>query len=281
MQNQNVNFFPWNDIPEEDVLPTGCYRMVVEEMEDGESSSGKRMPRARFGVKAPAEYVGMSHFENYVVGTDENPKGINSGTFGARNLKKFLSKAQIPPSNDIAMLCHNAKGVELMISINCYTEKDGEYAGSMRNRIVAYHRLGEREAAVAPGGGRPGGVVGGAMQAPAPPAMPAAVAAPQMPQPVAAPQVPQQPAPVAPPAYTPPQMPTPVAPPVVAPPAAAPAPVAPPVAAPAATPPPQAAPAGPSMTCTLCQGSGPAAGFGPHVQGHATGHIPTNRPTNW
>ena len=113
MNQQNANFFPWDDITEDSVFPTGTYHMVIEELEDGVAqSSGNRMFRARFGCKAPQEFVGMSHFENYVVGIEANPHGINAGTMGSRQFKKMLARAQVPPSNDIAALLMSAKGAE-------------------------------------------------------------------------------------------------------------------------------------------------------------------------
>lgn len=312
--NTNVNFMPWNDIPDEDVLPTGCYHMVVEDMEDGMSNNQKRMPRARFGVKAPQEYVGMSHFENYVLGTDENPRGINAGTFGARNLKKMLVAAQVPASNDMQAICMSAKGAELLVSITMYIEKDGEYAGSKRNRVVSYDRLGAKQVGIAPGQGGAGvaGMTPPAVSAPQPPAAPPMNAsgapaqqtppamqpmqqpqqsAPQAgqlmgPPPIESPQMPQalgqtppmQPA--GPQPVTPPQMPQ------TAPQTAPQTPQMPPMMAPqqpsGPAPTPQAE--GPKMTCSICQKPGAAMNFGAHVQDHSQGIIdqqgnPTGRGT--
>ena len=82
--DQNANFFPWDEISEDNVFPTGIYRFSIDELEDGMSGTGKRMFRARLTCKEPAEQAGMSHFENYVTGTEENPGGINAGTMGSR-----------------------------------------------------------------------------------------------------------------------------------------------------------------------------------------------------
>ena len=257
MVDANVNFFPWEDISEESVFPTGCFHMVIDKLEDGMSGTGKRMPRAQFTCKAPPQCVGLSLFENYVMGTEENPNGINAGTMGTRQFKKVIAKAQVPPSNDMAVLCANAVGAELMMSITQYTEKDGQYAGSLRNRVVDCHKLGEREAALAPKvGGAPG------IAAPTAPVAP--------PAPIAAP------APAVAPVAAPAPMPQPVAAPVAGPapvaaPVAAPAPVYAPPAAPVAPPTPAApAPGGAALLkCEICGADVSVAEFGAHIAAHA------------
>lgn len=292
MEQANSNFFPWDDISEENVFPTGVYHFSVDELEDGMSGTGKRMFRARFTCKAPAEQVGMSHFENYVTGTDENPTGINPGTMGARGLKKMLSKAQVPPSNDPVALCVSAKSAEVLMTMNYYVEKEGQYAGTPRNRIADYHRLGERQVGVTqplPGQGAPGMPGAGPPMGPAPAPMtgapspapppgqpvvatpaPQTVAPPAQPQPITQPQPVTQPQQVGGP---PPQS---VTQPVQ--PAPGPAPVQQPTGG--GAPPPGAPPAGqpatPTMRCTVCQKDVYVSKFGPHVEDHGRGIQQTN-----
>lgn len=242
-QQVNANFFPWDDINENNVFPTGIYRLKIS-LEDGMSNTGKRMFRAQFSCMEPAEFVGMSHFEYYVVGTDENPNGINAGTMGARGLKALFKAAQIPPSNDPAQLVLSAKDTECLVALNEYVEKDGAYAGTPRNRIGGYFRLGERQVGVQGSGGSnpppmappPSPVVGAggpAVTTGAPPPPPA--------PPVAQPtQV----------AKTPP-----------------PAPPAPPAAAATAT--------EQTHVCTICNQAVPLSQYGAHVQHYSnTGACP-------
>lgn len=285
---QNVNFFPWNDIPEDNVFPTGVFHMTLHEVEDGTAGSGKRMIRAQFLCKAPAEFAGMMHFENYVLGTEENPTGVNN-TMGARQFKKMLSRAQVPPSNDIAALCASAKGAELLLTINMYTEKEGQYAGSLRNRVADYHRLGERNVGIAPKTGSAPGQgavpsapvgftppVGGMPMSPAP----TGGVAPSFAPPVASAPV-MQPSPTQVYQAPPPPAPAPMAPPVnMQPPAqqftqpaapVAPAPMAPmPAQAPATGIAPTTAPeAGMAIRCSICQQDVPVSQYGMHIQQHA------------
>jgi len=205
-------FFPWDDIPDMDVVPSGDYYVRGEVLEDGESSTGKRMFSAQMIVEEPQLYAGMSLFENFVTGTDEDPKGIVPGAFGTRRLKKMLKAAQVAQSNNTQQLCQNFKGTLFGVSVAEYTEESGEYAGMQRNRITAYWKRGEREPGVAEGqaGGKGKGPAAAASaaaaaakaQAPAAPSPPATGTPSPSPaastKPVAAPQAPAAPAAAAP-----------------------------------------------------------------------------------
>lgn len=227
----------------------------------------------------------MSHFENFVTGTDENPIGINPGTMGARSLKKVLKAAQVPPSNDMTQLIASANGADLLVMLNYYVEQKGEYAGTPRNRMANCFRLGEREVGVIKQGAGPGGNVPGAGVGAPPPNLPPApqapaAPAPQMPAPpVQAPPAPQQPAaPVqqqAPPPAAPASAPVAPAPPAPAQPQTPPAPPvqqpAPPAAPPATPAPatPAADPSEPTLLCTFCQQNIPQSQFTEHLNMHA------------
>jgi hypothetical protein len=149
MTEPQKTFFPWDDIPDLDVLPSGNYHVRGESLEDGEASTGKRMFSCHVVVEEPELYAGMALFENFVTGTDEDPKGIVPGALGTRRLKKMLKAAQVAQSNNVERLCQNFKGTLFGVSVVEYTEQSGEYAGSPRNRITAYWKRGEREPGVA------------------------------------------------------------------------------------------------------------------------------------
>lgn len=238
------NFFPWDDIPDDNVLPEGTLHMRIDSLEDGMSGTGKRMFRAQFSVVAPIEFAGQKHFENFVTGSEENPTAILPGTVGSRMLKKCLSAAQVPANNDIVALCNAATGAELLMNMVIFEEPDGQYKGQKRNRVSGWLRLGDREVGLAPKQGAPGqGVAPPTASAPSPPTAPV--------QPQAAPAAPQQPAAPAAPA------------------APAPAPAQPVEAPPTQVPPtPQN---GPMLKCTICQADVPVAEFGAHMQQHVQG----------
>jgi hypothetical protein len=237
---------------------TGLFEWT--KLEDGESSTGKRMARAVFQCIQPAEYAGMCHFENFVLGNDENMKGIVQGAMGTKALKQAAKAAQLRiDSMQAACDLVQAQKPQLMLSLAYAKEEKGEYAGREQNRVTAYHKVGERAVQIAP---KPGSQV----RMNAPKAMPSQ--APAMPTqtapPAAAPTPPAQAppapaAPVAPPAPTPAQQ-------------AAVAASAPPVNAETnPTPPEQEAPpmSEPTIPCTICGQMVPATQYNAHVQAHA------------
>jgi hypothetical protein len=268
------DFMPWGDTNEDEELPTGTFRARVIHAEDGQSQqSGRRMLRVGFSILEPAEYLNFSHFENYVIGSPEQPERFVPTERGARSFKKLCVKSAIPESSSIATLLNGLKNAEVMIAVRYNPESD------FKNNVTNYFKLGERPAQVAPGTARGSGApqgIPGAPQMTPPPQMAAPQPAYQQPQPMQqAPQpqmqAPQAPQPVQPPQMQPPQMP------------AGPAPVSAPQigkmgqavqqgppASPAA-PPQQGVP---TMHCTLCQKDIPANEFGNHVGQHASGQLP-------
>jgi len=241
----NNDYLPWDDINEKDELPGGVFHMKVIHAEEGVSNTtGKRMIRVGFQVMGPQECIGGSHFENYVVGTDEAPTAFVAGTMGARGLKKLWIAAQVPQSASVAQMLAGTLNAELLTSVSYKPDAD------FKNNITNYFRLGERPIGVTvplkPSVAGPMGSGAGAVSPPG--------GAPPVATPVSAPPV------QAPPVQAQPVQQPPVAPPIAPAPAAAPA--IPPAAAPAAV-------AGETATCTICNANVPVAEFGAHIQAHA------------
>lgn len=145
MTQQQADFFPWDEIPDQDVLEAGDYLVRGASLEDGLAGTGKRMFVAQMSVEEPKEASGMFLFENFVTGTEEAQTAIMPGTLGTRRLKRMLGAAQIPASNNTAQLCKGFEGVIFGVSVSKYEEKSGEYAGSIRNRIGAFWKVGEKQ----------------------------------------------------------------------------------------------------------------------------------------
>lgn len=271
------DFFPWDEIPDSNVFPDMTGRFEYTKLEDGASAAGKRMFKAQFTCVEPAQFAGMSHFENFVTGNEENMGAIVPGSMGTRQLKASLAASQLPKNNNIQQICDlvTASKPQLMISISYYKEAAGEYKGQERNRITAYHKIGERQVEIAPKVGA--GVQHAATQAVAPPAAGQQAAAPVA-APVAQPAAAPTAQPVASPAPQPEAPPVQQAPPVQAPPAqAAPAPQAAAApaqpaapAAPAAAPPPNSGYSGQMLKCQIagCGQEVPVEEFSKHVESH-------------
>lgn len=231
--NQLNDFFPWDEKAAQDEWLQGIYHVKVV-FTDGEnvSSSGLWMPKVGFQCLQPAEWAHLSHFENYVISTAEQPTEAVKGTRGLSNLMKLAIAAQVPQTNKLSDLMISLKGAELLVAMSYKPGQD------FPNNITSYYRLGERPVGLA---------------------NPGAAARPVATAPTAA----------APPPSTPPPAPaaTTAPPPPAAPVAETTAPAAETPAEPKQTTAPAAD--GAMMRCTICQQDVPAAQFGAHIQGHA------------
>ena len=252
---------PWDDIPDTNLVPGGIYHCVGKMLEEVASSTGKLMYKAQIEIAEPQEHAGHLFFENFCIGSDEDPNADSvdtwKGSFAAKRYKKLLNAAQVPQQADMEQILFAFQSTQFLISVVLTKEKDGEYKGQDTNKLANFYKIGERPIGIDPKSAM-------TMKAGANRAAPAAVAPP-----------------VAAPVATAPNVPVVPAAPIVVPPAA---PVAPVVAAPPAAaivPPPPAAPAaplaaGPAMPCNVCGQQIPMADYAAHVQAHQAGTIDNN-----
>lgn len=235
MTDMNVQqgFIPWDEIPDGSTVPDGVFQVRGESLEATVTSTGKKMYSCHLAIEGPDDYAGMMLFENFVIGSEEDPNAQLLSTWkrsvGARRMKAMLAAAQMPQATNEGQITAGFKGTVFLVSVTQYEEKDGDYKGMVRNRIGGFHRIGER----AVGLGKKGGArAGGGTSAVAPPAAP----------PVAPPVAPPRPA--APPPSTPPTVTAPMPPP--------------------AMPTPTGAPSA-MITCPLCQEQHTADAFRQHL----------------
>lgn len=144
----NSDYFPWQDIADGNIFENGIYLFEIKAFNDGKASTGKRMPKARFNCLEPANCRNMTFFDQYVVGTDEQPEDVIAGTMGARSMKQVFTAAQVAKGNNVVELMANSVGSQLLIQLNKYEEKDGEYKGTLKNRAVGMYKIGEREVGI-------------------------------------------------------------------------------------------------------------------------------------
>jgi len=213
------------------LLPAGFLRLRVAIDGDAHHDDGRLAPKVTLTVEEPAEAVGQIGFQNFYLGTHEDPDAEQDATwkrhFPCRDFVTMAHKAGISTDGrDVATVAAELEGQLVGALCSIVTEpdvKNGEpnkYAGQQNNRF-RWLRVDEREPFTKPAEGEPV-----RSTRPAPP--PAAAAAPR-PAPAAA-----RPAPAAAPARA-------------AVPAAPPARVA---AAPPRT-------AGAGIRCTLCPPDAP------------------------
>ena len=82
---------PWDDIPDDDLLPEGILHFEgIELKEEISQNTGKRMYVMSAKVLEPVDYAGQWQFEYFVVGNDEEPLKYNPKTRGAIRMKACL-----------------------------------------------------------------------------------------------------------------------------------------------------------------------------------------------
>lgn len=232
--------FPWEEIPDSNIVPDGVYSCQGALLEETRSQAGKLMYKSQMTVQEPIDYKGITFFEYFVIGSDEDLEALQPITWktsiGARRMKSLFKAAQLPQVQDIDQLVASFAGSIFLSLVTMQIEKEGDYKGTPRNRLNAFYKVGERSVGLEQGSKGPAAAAAGAV--PAAPVAPA----------------PAVPTPVAPVAPTPPLAP------------AVPAAPAPP-ATPAAPATPVAAPAvgGAVLKCTICNSDVPVAEFKAHV----------------
>ena len=261
---------PWDDIPDSNVFQTGSYQVVGVELKEIHSANGKLMYSMDVAIAdhpKTAMYTNMHYFENFVVGSDEDPEATVPGTwaqsFGAKRLKQLVAAAQIAEKADMEKICASFRGTQFGINLLEYKEpekdRDGnpnQYAGQERNKLNSFWKIGEREPEIAPKKAVAGVPVKAPVAPTAPPLGPAGAAMPPAAPIQAISNVVAPVAPVAPVAVAPPVAPAPI-------PVALAAPVPPVAPAPVA-----AAPTGQVLPCNICgRKDVPSLEFADHIQG--------------
>lgn len=198
---------PWDQIPESNVFPTGAYHVTGVKLEERFSANGKLMYAADIAIvehAATAMFTNMHHFENFVIGSDDDLEAQVPGTwvqsFGAKRLKQMLKAAQITEKADMEKICAGFAGVQFVLGLRWYREPEldkqglpNQYAGQERNDVTGFYKIGVKEPGIEQ---KAGAAVAGGVKVPivAPAAPPVSapvtapvVAAPSAPKPQAAP----------------------------------------------------------------------------------------------
>lgn len=152
--NNDLDFFPWDSIPDSNVFPTGTFLFEIASIEDGESSTGKRMLKARFDCLEPVNMKGQAYFDQYVLGTDEEPQKVVPSAMGSQMFKKVLKGAQIPKSSSISNAIEQSLGNHVILKLLQYKdESPGPYRGTLKNKMQAAYKIGEAEIKIEASGG--------------------------------------------------------------------------------------------------------------------------------
>ena len=161
-------FFPFDEIPDSGVLPDGVFQARGESLEMVPTSTGKKMYSMRAVVELPEDYAGMNFFENFVIGIEGDEMAENVSTWkksiGARRLKGLLKSANVPGTSSESQITAGFPGVMFLVQASQFTEKEGDYEGTVRNRFNFYPIGGKATGVVQKAGAR--GIAPAAVAAP-------------------------------------------------------------------------------------------------------------------
>jgi hypothetical protein len=144
----------WEGIREAGVLlPPGLIKFKIEDMtEEVSQNTGKAMIVAHLRAVEPKQVRNLSTTEYFVIGTDDDPNCDDPATYGktvgASRFKTLIKKANVRQAPTLEKTAKLAEGQEFIAAVTQEVEKDGKYAGRIRNRIAAFFAIGERKPGV-------------------------------------------------------------------------------------------------------------------------------------
>ncbi len=168
------------------LLPKDIYDLTIESIEETRANAGTLMYKGTFRVVEPAAFAGSPYWENFNIGSADDPNAEDPETWkrsiGAQILGRVIDAALVPRSNDVDTDIAAATGQRILASIEQEIEtKEGPYKGRVRNKVVRWYKRGEAAVGSA---GAPAAAPRATTPKPATPAAPKAA-----PKPVAPPAV--------------------------------------------------------------------------------------------
>ena len=160
---------PGEQIPDSTNLLDGYYDFTIESLEPVETQTGKLAIKTVLRVTAPKKCKGLSHFEQFTIGSNDDPMAREDETwaqsFGAIMCKKMLKKAGVAFAGSLEHIAAEAQGThvsgKIVYTVQPKFNKDGTenpYAGNARSQVKDWYEVGEQQPRVegsAKSGGKP------------------------------------------------------------------------------------------------------------------------------
>ena len=153
-KNAGINV-PGEQIPDSTNLLDGYYDFTIESLEPVETSTGKLAIKCAMRVTAPKKCKGLSHFEQFTIGSNDDPQAREDETwaqsFGAIMCKKMLKKAGVAFAGSLEHIAAEAQGThvsgKVVYTVQAKFNKDGTenpYAGNARSQVKDWYEPGEQ-----------------------------------------------------------------------------------------------------------------------------------------
>lgn len=141
LADTNVN---WDGVADSDVVAKGIYQARFASWKEGETKNGKLNVSVRWVIEEPVEYVNVSLFEMFVLGSDDQPEAIVPTAFGTREMKKTFKALAVQTDPSMVVTLDRALETSCLLAIENET-----YEGRLQNRIKGHYALGDRVPSVA------------------------------------------------------------------------------------------------------------------------------------
>lgn len=133
-------------------LPAINYNVRVERLEEAlTQDTNKLMFKLTTTITEPAEFAGLRLYDNFVMGSEDDPNADNAETWKSvtgKRFHRFVKKTEVPyeASESTDVFFARAIGAELTVGTvqKIDTGNNPKYAGRTQTKISQYFRLGER-----------------------------------------------------------------------------------------------------------------------------------------
>lgn len=152
---------PLGSIPKTTILPEGIAHIKVKKFEAVQTKGSDEKPQKLMykligDVVEPESHTGLGYFDNFVIGSDDDPQAEELATwaksFGGRNLRALTDACNIAFGDEVddELLCKEIVGAEFLAKIVQKVDdgkRNPEFKGNVRNETKAYFPVGKYEPA--------------------------------------------------------------------------------------------------------------------------------------
>lgn len=122
-------------------LPVGNYTAVIEDFKEAFSKqTNKLMYSVTFAIEQPQSVKGRKHFENFVIGSDDDPNAEQEETWNCMGGGQLLSMTKalgVPlPGEDMDMVAQHCIRKRL-----CFRVQENSYLDKKTNKVVTRNQV--------------------------------------------------------------------------------------------------------------------------------------------
>ena len=148
---------PGDSIPDSTNLPDGIFDFRGESLEPVETTTGKLAIKAALRVIAPKSHKGLVHYEQFTIGSNDDPQAREAETwassFGAVQCKKMVTKSGVKFTGELQTVAREWEGQKVsgrvVYTVQPKFNKDGTenpFAGNARSQVKEWFEIGEKVA---------------------------------------------------------------------------------------------------------------------------------------